>query len=94
MSHGAATPQHRIERQRERAKGLYAEMCGPVSTLIRESEIASLPRVEWKGKQLRTIRCHGTSGNGPHDCNVPEGLLWSLMTLKEFLCVYHAGDRK
>lgn len=93
MSHGVATPLHRLERQLVKAKAMYVEMCGPVSALMRECEIAALPTVKWKGKALRTIRCHGTSGKGPHDCNVPEGLLWSLMSLTAFLCVYHAGDR-
>ena len=80
MSHGVATPLHRLERQLVKAKAMYVEMCGPVSALMRECEIAALPTVKWKGKALRTIRCHGTSGKGPHDCNVPEGLLWSLMS--------------
>lgn len=91
MSHGAAAPH--ADARLDRTKSMYRDMCGPVSTLMRECEIATLPAVEWKGKTLRTIRCHGTSGKGPHDCNVPEALLWSLMSLKHFLCVYHSGDR-
>ena len=55
--------------------------------------LEKLPRVEWKGKRLYAIRCTGTSGKGPHDCNVPEGLLWQLLSLDAYLCVYHAGDR-
>lgn len=93
MSHGVATPQHRMDQQRQRAVDAFVEARGALEAMNRQVEIMRLPRVEWKGRVLRTIRCHGTSGKGPHNCNVPEALLWSLMSLKDFLCVYHAGDR-
>lgn len=93
MAHGAVATAYRQKRQCERAKAVYLELCGAVLTRLREAEIGQLPKVTWKGRDLYTLRCHGTSGKGPHDCNVPEGLLWSLMSLKHFLCVYHAGDR-
>lgn len=60
----------------------------------RERYIESLPAVTWKGLALRTLRCHGTSGEGPHDVNVPEALAWSLMHPEGFCCVYHAGDHR
>lgn len=90
MSHGASSPH--ADARLDRTKAMYEDMCGPVSTMIREAEIAALAVVPWKGRVLRTIRCHGTSGKGPHDCNVPEALLWSLMSLNHFRCVYHAND--
>ena len=34
----------------------------------------------------------GTSGKGPHDVNVPLVVVWSLISLRRFYCVYHAGD--
>lgn len=55
----------------------------------REAEIAALPAVEWKGRTLRTIRCQGDFGKGPHDMNVPEAILWSLINLNRFICPYH-----
>lgn len=55
----------------------------------RAAQIATLPAVEWKGRTLFTIRCHGDFGRGPHNLNVPESLLWSLMNLNWFLCPYH-----
>lgn len=93
MSHGVATPTERLDRQALRSKAVFLDAYGPSETLRRGFEIEGLPRVTWKGKRLFTLRCQGTSGKGPHDCNVPEGLLWQLLSLRDFLCVYHAGDR-
>jgi hypothetical protein len=62
---------------------------GEADAAVRASEIAALPVVEWKGRTLHTLRCHGTTGKGPHDTNVPESLLWSLIGLRGFCCVYH-----
>lgn len=56
----------------------------------RYREIQRLPTVEWKGKTLYTIRCHGVTGKGPHDVNVPLPLLWVLIDLGTYRCVYHA----
>lgn len=77
------------------ADKVIADCCaflGPVRTAIRERAIAALPQVMWKGRTLYTLRCHGTSGKGPHDVNVPLLLVWSLIDLDRFYCVYHAGD--
>lgn len=65
---------------------------GPARCAIREAEIARLPTVQWKGRTLYTLRCHGTSGRGPHDVNVPLMLVWHLIDLRSFYCVYHAAD--
>jgi len=51
--------------------------------------IAALPTVVWKGRTLYTIRCQGDFGQGPHAVNVPESLLWALMSLEGFHCAYH-----
>ena len=56
----------------------------------REMEIEALPVVVWRGKRLRTIRCTGITGRGPHDCNVPEAMLWSLIDFRRFRCPFHA----
>lgn len=56
----------------------------------RLTEIRALPQVEWKGRKLRTIRCQGEFGKGPHDVNVPESLLWTLRHFEAFRCPYHA----
>jgi hypothetical protein len=65
---------------------------GPFRTARRYAEIEALPTVEWKGRTLYTLRCNGTSGKGPHDVNVPLALVWHLMSLRRFFCVYHAAD--
>lgn len=65
---------------------------GPERTARREAEIASLSSVEWKGRTLYTLRCRGISGRGDHDVNVPLALVWHLLDLQRFFCVYHAGD--
>ena len=90
MSHGVSA-QHSDARL-DRTKAAYIDARGFWAALDRQNEINALPRVEWKGKTLRTIRCHGTSGKGPHDCNVPESMLWALIALSPFYCVYHRND--
>lgn len=94
MSHGVATPQHRLDRQTVRARDAFRAFRGMEAERDRAAEIDALPSVVWKGKSLKTLRCHGTSGKGPHVCNVPEGLLWSLMALQPFFCIYHAADKE
>jgi hypothetical protein len=78
------------ERQRVQARAAFVEVRGEGATQEREQEIAALPVVAWKGKRLRTIRCTGTTGRGPHLVNVPEALLWSLISLTHYRCPYHA----
>ena len=71
-------------------RAAYLDIAGPERTEERAAEIASLPTVEWRGRILRTIRCTGTTGRGPHDMHVPESLLWSLIDLGRYRCPYHA----
>lgn len=81
-----------FQRQADTAREAFVEMCGPARAFIRQHQINQLKTVEWKGKTLYALRCHGTSGKGPHDTNVPESLLWSLIDLRAFRCPYHAND--
>ncbi|HVL65757.1 MAG TPA: hypothetical protein VM364_00715 [Vicinamibacterales bacterium] len=81
-----------LERQADTARAAFLEVAGPARSFQRSLEIARLPRVDWRGRRLYTLRCQGTSGKGPHDVNVPEGLLWSLIDLRMFRCPYHAHD--
>lgn len=55
----------------------------------RQAAIAALPKVLWRGEVLHTIRCRGDFGRGPHDQNVPEMLLWHLISLERYLCPFH-----
>lgn len=73
-----------------RARAAYLDIAGPERAAERAAQIASLPTVEWRGRTLRTIRCTGTRGRGPHDMHVPEALLWSLIDLGRYRCPYHA----
>lgn len=77
------------QRQTERARQAFAEVRGTLATEARAREIAALPVIEWRGRTLRTIRCDGPYGRGPHAVNVPESLLWWLMSLQRFRCPYH-----
>lgn len=70
----------------------FQDYLGLVADSERAREIAALPTVQWKGKTLKTLRCHGITGKGPHDCNVPEALLWALISLRDFRCVYHPRE--
>lgn len=65
---------------------------GAACTARRAAEIAALPTIDWKGRTLYTLRCQGTSGKGPHAVNVPLAVVWHLIDLRRFFCVYHAGD--
>lgn len=91
MSHGAHAP-HEVART-ARTRAMFREWKGADAEAARAAEIAALPAVEWKGRPLRTLQCHGTSGKGPHTANVPESMLWALLTLTEWCCVYHHGDQ-
>lgn len=73
------------------ARAAFASIRTPAEVAQREAEIAALPRVVWKGRELRTLRCHGTTGKGPHDINVAEGALWVLLRLDRFVCAFHQG---
>lgn len=83
-----STPAIRAARL-DRARAAFREWRGDAETAQRAVEIARLPVVVWRGRQLFTVRCHGTTGKGPHDCNVPEALLWALIDLRAFRCPYH-----
>jgi hypothetical protein len=67
----------------------FREAYGAEDEARRALEIAKLPVVLWKGRTLHTIRCHGDYGKGPHDLHVPEALLWNLIDLGSYRCVYH-----
>ena len=56
----------------------------------REAEIAALPVREWRGEKLRTVRCCGETGRGPHDVHLPEYLLCCLIDLRRYRCPFHA----
>lgn len=72
-----------------RAIEFFIEVRGVQEADKRTSQIAALPVVEWRGQMLRTIRCHGTTGKGPHDRHVPEAVLWSLIDLHRYICPFH-----
>lgn len=80
------------EARTARARAAFMEVRGLAEVPRRQAEIDTLPRVLWRGRVLYTLRCHGTSGKGPHDTNVPEALLWALIDLRAFRCPYHAND--
>lgn len=80
------------ERERRAAFNAYAQFMGRAATEGRWRAIEALPRAEWRGRHLRSLRCHGVSGKGPHIVNVPESLLWALISLDRYLCPFHAGD--
>ena len=90
MSHGATAPHEAARCQRTREQ--FREVRGVADEQQRATEITALPTVVWKGRTLKTLRCWGISGKGPHDCNVPESMLWALIGLQPFYCVYHAAD--
>ncbi len=86
-----ASAPHATARALRARADFVAQRSGP-EILARQRAIRALPTVQWKGRILYTLRCHGTSGKGPHDTNVPEGLLWALLDFRAFRCPYHVND--
>lgn len=76
-------------RALDRTRAYFIELRGARDAARRAAEIAALPSVEWKGHRLRTLRCLGPFGRGPHAVNVPEYVCWSLISLEAFTCPYH-----
>ena len=71
-------------------KQQFQELLGEAATRRRAIDIAMLPKVEFKGRELSTIECEGPFGAGAHKVNVPDTLLWNLMDLRHFRCPFHA----
>lgn len=85
-------PQHSLAqtaRQTARARAAFVEIRGQADAVVRAQQIAALPTVVWRGHTLYTLRCDGGYGRGPHQLNVREQVLWSLMTLGVFHCPFH-----
>lgn len=88
--HATGLHEQRILRD---ARAAFLAFRGSASYDRRVAEIAALSDVEFKGRALKVLRCHGVRGKGPHDCNVPESMLWALISLAHFCCVFHHGDQ-
>lgn len=89
MRHRKRTVGLREDLSRGRAMDAFVQIRGADAVPQRQREIDALPALTWRGRLLRTIRCLGGFGNGPHDVNVPESLLWSLISVRGFRCAYH-----
>lgn len=88
MHHGKTVlPEHGAVTARMRQ--MYTEMLGYSAAVRRALEIAALPKVQWKGSTLHTLRCNGDYGKGPHMQHLPEYVLWSLIALENYRCPYH-----
>lgn len=75
------------------ARAQFLEARGPADYARRQARIAALPDTTFKGRALKVLRCHGVRGKGPHDCHVPESLLWILIDPHRYYCVFHHGDQ-
>lgn len=87
--HGATVIPRREDRILRETRAQFVLAFGTEAFSRRRDDIAQLPVVEWRGRTLYTLRCHGDYGQGPHDLNVPESLLWNLIGLTHYRCVYH-----
>lgn len=85
-----STDIHYIARA-DRARAAFVALRGEAAAARRQVEIDELPTVEFKGQTLYTIRCHGTTGKGPHDRHVLPAVLWSLIDLRAYVCPFHLG---
>lgn len=72
-----------------RCRAAFVEFYGEHAAAERQRQIDQLPVVDWRGQRMHTLRCHGTTGRGPHDYNVPTALLWALIDLRRFVCPFH-----
>lgn len=73
----------REQRQLREFRALFVQVA-PDRYMEREFGIQRLPDAEWKGRPLKTVRCVGCG----HDRNVPESMLWAVISLDRFLCEY------
>jgi hypothetical protein len=73
----------------DRTRAYFLELRGAHDAARRAAEIEALPIAEWKGHRLRTLRCLGPFGRGPHLVHVPDYVCWSLISLENFTCPYH-----
>ena len=89
IRHRKRTVGLREDVSRGRAKDSFVAILGEDQVAERQRQIDALPTVQWQGRTLYTIRCSGDFGNGPHVVNVPESLLWALMSLEQYRCPYH-----
>ena len=74
-----------IDRQRRDALVAQQDFklaMGTESFWKRVEEINALPHVEFKGRDLRTIRCNQCG----RERNEPLGVLWCLVSLKVYRC--------
>jgi hypothetical protein len=78
--------------QEMKARAAFVVARSDAEARFRAMEIGALPVVDWRGVRLRTIRCSGTSGKGPHTVNVPPSLLWALIDVRYYRCPFHAND--
>ena len=81
-------PRHEDRILRD-VKANFLALRGGKDYARRVAEIEALATVEWRGRTLFTIRCHGDYGKGPHDVNVPESLLWNLIGVDHYRCPFH-----
>lgn len=72
-----------------KARAAFLDMRGPAAFVQRFYEIQQLPTAQHRGRSLRTLRCQGTTGRGPHDLNVPEYILWAVIDFRAFRCPFH-----
>lgn len=73
-----------------RAQAAFLALRGAEDHERRRLEIKSLETSAWRGHTVYAIRCNGTTGKGPHTVNVPEALLWSLISFEAYRCPFHA----
>ena len=77
------------EMLRERMRSAFEAEYGREARQLRERQIAELPAAEWRGQPLRTVACDGDYGRGPHQQNIPEYILWTLLDVKVYRCPFH-----
>ena len=77
-------------RWQGRAIDAFVE-CGDGDSALfkRASQIQWLPSKDWKGGMVFQVHCDGDYGRGPHDHFVPEGILWSLISVDHYRCPFH-----
>ncbi len=80
------------ELRTARTRAAFISWRGDGEAAVRQALIDALPKVEWHGRTLYTLRCGGTSGKGPHAVHVPLAQLWALIDPRRYRCPYHVGD--
>ncbi len=86
MAHQRGTYESRVTA---RTKAAFLTLRGVAHAAARGVDIAALPSKRWSGQRVYRMTCDADFGKGPHEVWLPARVLWSLIDLQRYRCVFH-----